>query len=179
MSKLPAFLPDCEPCATRIYFRAALSPRRYTLLLRDNNRHLLRRDPPAAILPDHHNRMLASMQRLRKVPKGSVRSNIWDVLPVDDQRRARLRAPDDFCDAPVELCAVDLQQHLLRSALRDQRELVGIAHFTDLFLCANRDHLPEIISRIKPCYIRARARYSRFLHDLSEHIGRADAQHVR
>ena len=101
-------------------------------LLRHHDGNLLFCRSAAPVRPDHHDGVLPRFQRLREMPEGPVRRNIRHRLAVDDQRRARLRLPDQFRHAPVNLRALDFQQHVLRLALRHQRELERLAEFAGL-----------------------------------------------
>src|ERR1700732_242017 len=119
-------------------------------LLRHHNGHLLLRRASPAILSYHHNGMLARKKRLSKMPETAVRRDIGHRLTVDDQRGARLGAPDDFGDPPMELRAVNFEVHLLGLALRHQSELERLADFARLLLGVRGRDVPEIISRIEP-----------------------------
>src|SRR6516162_3104980 len=152
--------------------------RRLPVLLGHHDRDLLLGRATPAVRANHHDGVLARFQGLRKMPEHPIRRNVCHWLCVDDQRSSRFCSSDDLCYPSVNLRAHDLQQHLLRFALRYQRELERFAEFAGLFLCVRGRHVPEIISRFEAAHLRVRSCHFHFFHQLREHVRWADAQGI-
>src|SRR5690242_12026331 len=132
-------MPSWVTAVLRANYRSTRSVRYY-------DGHLLLVCSSPAILPNHHNRMLAGLQRLRKITESAVRCDVRHMLAVDDQRSPRLGASDNFRHAAMQKWRLKLQKHFLRLPLRHERELIGIADLAALLLRANGRDIPEIIS---------------------------------
>src|SRR6266849_2378994 len=148
-------------------------------LFRNNDRYLLLRRPSPAVLPNNYNGMLPRLERHGEMPEAAVPRNVRHRLAVDDQCRARLGPPDNLRDAPMKLCPVNRQHHLLGLALRHQSEFEGLADFAGLLLGIGGDDVPKIVAGVESRQFRARSCHTALLGlDLGEHRGGADAQRI-
>src|ERR1700747_2301471 len=117
-------------------------------LLRYHDGHLLCRCSSPAVLSNHDNSMLSGQQRLGKMVKRSIPCDVRHRLSVDDQRGARLGAAGDFNRVAHELRTLNLEEHILRLALRDQREFIRFAYVARRFPGARRGYVPEVVPGI-------------------------------
>src|SRR6202521_4313694 len=148
------------------------------LLLRNHDGHLLHRRPTSAIRPDNRNGVLSRIERLGEMTECSIRSDVRHRLTIHDQRRTRFCPAHDLRHVPVQLGCVNLEQHRLRLALRDEHKLENLTHFTGLFFPIRRRDIPEVVAGVEPGDFRGRSADLGFLHGLREHRRGADPQRI-
>src|ERR1700686_3973698 len=101
--------------------------------------------------------MLPRLQRLGEMPELSIGRDVRRRLAIHDKRGPRLGTSDNFGHAAVKLSALDFEDHVLRFALRHQRELKRLTDFAGLLLGILSGDVPEILAGIEADDVRGGA----------------------
>src|SRR5580704_11630652 len=138
--------------------------------------HALDGRPASPVLSGKDDGLAAPRQRSGKVLEHAVATYIGNLLAVDDERRAWLRAPGDLHHVTMQLGASDFQQHLLALALCRERKLEGIARSAYALLSVRGQDIPEVVSLIEPGDFHRGAGQLAVFHNSRKHRGSTDAQ---
>src|SRR6202030_1929860 len=102
--------------------------------------------------------MLPRLQRLGEMPELPITRDVRHRLPIHDERRSWLGTTNNFSHAPVKLRALNFKHHVLRFALRHQRELKRLTNFAGLLLGVLSGDIPEILAGIETDNVRGGTR---------------------